>query len=86
MTAPHARFMWADFGWWMHPSGIRKLLSWNAATKELAFWPLTRWDQPTIIAVIDSEDEVRRRLDGWAEHNQTKEGLGWLAQRLDGCR
>jgi hypothetical protein len=83
---PHARFIWADFGWWLHPSGVRKLLSWNAATKELAFWPLTRWDHPTVIAVIADEDEVRRRLDGWADHNDTKEGLGWLAQRLEGCR
>jgi len=41
---------------------------------------------PIVLAVIDTEEEVNRRLDGWADHNTTKEGLAWLAQRLDGCR
>jgi hypothetical protein len=81
-----ARFIWCDFGWWVHPNGQKKLLSWNAETKELAFWPLTRWEQPVALAVIPDEDEVRRRLDGWDAYNSTKEGLVWLANRLEGCR
>lgn len=82
----NAAFSWVDFGWWPQPSGLKRLLSWNLATKELTFWPLHRAEEPMVLAVILDEDEVRRRLDGWAEHNTTKEGLGWLAQRLDGCR
>jgi hypothetical protein len=74
---------WLDFGWWGRP---KRLLSWNAETKELAFWPLHPFEQPTILAVIPDEDEVNRRLDGWADHNTTEEGLTWLAQRLNGCR
>jgi hypothetical protein len=81
-----ARFVWCDFGWWSQPGGQKKLLSWNAATKELSFWPLTRWDEPIILAVIPDEDEVRARLEGWPDHNNTPDGLGWLAQRLEGYR
>lgn len=79
--------IWADFGWWVMPDGARRLLSWNAATHELKLWALdpTR-KKDTILAVIDTEDEVRRRLDGWSDHNDTREGLAWLAQRLEGCR
>ena len=85
MTAPDAPFVWLDFGWWKQPSGIVKLLSWNAANGELAFWPLGR-EETIILAVIPTEEEVRRRLEGWAEHCGTRDGLGWLAQRLEGCR
>lgn len=81
-----AEFVWVDFGWWIQPNGLRRLLSWNAATHELAFWPLLRSEKPTIVAVIDDEDELRRRLDGWADHTDTKEGLAWLAQRLEDYR
>ena len=69
-----ARFVWCDFGWWVHPTGQKKLLSWNAETKELSFWPLTRWEEPVVLAVIPDEDEVRRRLLGWESYNATKEG------------
>jgi hypothetical protein len=81
-----ARFIWVDFGWWPQPdTGIRKLLSWNVATKELTFWPIGR-EAPVVLAVISDEDEVRQRLEGWADHNNSEDGLAWLAQRLDGCR
>jgi hypothetical protein len=85
VSAPDARFIWLDFGWWPQPGGTKKLLSWNAETHELTFWPIAR-EAPILLAVIPDEDDVRRRLDGWADHNDTKEGLAWLAQRLDGCR
>lgn len=80
-----ARFVWLDFGWWPQPSGVKRLLSWNAETHELSFWPLGR-EAPIVLAVIENEDEVRARLDGWAEHNSTEGGLEWLAARLDGYR
>lgn len=80
------RYMWCDFGWWPQGSGRKRLLSWNAETKELSFWPLHREEQPVVLAVIDDEDEVRQRLQGWEMHNTDNEGLAWLAQRLDGCR
>ena len=79
--------IWADFGWWLMPNGTRRLLSWNAATHELKLWSLNPTSkEDAIFAVIDTEDEVRRRLDGWQDHNDTKEGLSWLAGRLEGCR
>jgi hypothetical protein len=81
-----ARHVWVDFGWWPQSSGHKRLLSWNAETKELTFWPLHRFEEPMVPAVIIDEDEVRQRLEGWADHNTMKEGLAWLAQRLDGCR
>lgn len=85
--------VWADFGWWLMPDGRRRLLSWNAATHELKFWSLNRQEEEEdkkerrlVVAVIHHEDEVRRLLDGWSDHNDTREGLAWLAQRLEGCR
>ena len=78
--------VWADFGWWVQTNGRRRLLSWNQATKELSLWPLDRTENPIVLAVIETEDEVRRRLDGWDAYNDTKDGLGWLARRLEGCR
>lgn len=81
-----ARFVWCDFGWWPHGNGRKRLLSWNAETHELTFWPLHRTEQTIVVAVITDEDELRRRLEGWEMHNNTPEGLSWLAQRLDGCR
>lgn len=81
-----AQFVWRDFGWWVHSKGQKRLLSWNEATKELSFWPLARWEKPVVLAVIEDEEEVRRRLEGWESYNDTTEGLGWLAARLEGCR
>lgn len=78
-----AKFIWCDFGWWVHPDGHKRLLSWNQATKELSFWPLARWEEPIVLAVIPDEDDVRRLLEGWDTFNHTKEGLSWLAARLE---
>lgn len=78
--------IWYDSGWWLMPDGTRRLLSWNAATHELKLWGLTDRQTDEILAVIDTEDEVRERLTGWEQYNDTPEGLGWLAARLEGCR
>jgi hypothetical protein len=83
---PDLSHVWRDAGWWIQPDGTRRLLSWNAATHELKFWALDRREPDMVLAVIATEDELVRRLDGWADHCDTKEGLAWLAQRLDGCR
>lgn len=83
-AAPAA--VWADYGWWLMPDGTRRLLSWNAATHELKLWSLHRLQRDIVLAVIPGELEVNRRLEGWADHNDTKDGLGWLAARLEGCR
>lgn len=85
-TDPDLSRVWMDAGWWIMPSGRRRLLSWNAASHELKLWALDRSEADTVLAVIDTEEEVTRRLEGWADHNDTKEGLAWLATRLEGCR
>jgi hypothetical protein len=78
-------FTWADFGWWLMPTGVKRLLTWNEASGELTLQPLGR--EPVIVlTVIKDEEEVRRRLDGWPDHAGTKDGLGWVAQRLEGVR
>jgi hypothetical protein len=72
-----------DFGWWRTASGQRQLLSWWADSGALTL------DGPggtDVLAVISDEDDLRRRLSGWADHCDTREGLGWLAQRLEGTR
>jgi len=80
--------VWLDKGWWRMPNGQRRLLSWNAASKELKLWsldPTSRRDD-MVLAVIDTEEEVCRRLAGWEAYNDTPEGLAWLAAQLEGCR
>jgi hypothetical protein len=77
--------VWLDSGWWVQPNGTKRLLTWNAGTHELSLQPIGR-EEPIILAIIATEEEVRRRLDGWPDHAGTKDGLGWLAQRLDGVR
>jgi hypothetical protein len=74
-----------DFGYWRLPDGRRALLCWNPRTGELI---LHHPDGVTndLVAVVYTEPELRRRIDGWVDHSTTREGLGWLAQRMDGCR
>jgi hypothetical protein len=67
-----------DMGWWRVPGGRRQLLCWYS-TGSLYLGDV-------LVAVIPTETEMRRRLDGWADHCETRDGLGWLAQRLEGCR
>lgn len=76
---------WWDAGWWTMPTGVKRLLSWNAGTHELSLIPIGR-EAPIVLAVIADEDDVRRRLAGWQEHCDTKEGLEWLAQQLEGSQ
>jgi hypothetical protein len=39
-----------------------------------------------VLAIVHNEDDLRRRLDGWADHCDLRDGLGWVAQQLEGCR
>lgn len=75
---PKINHRFVDCGWWRAPGGRRQLLTWHA-TGELVLGE-------NVVAVISDELEMRRRLEGWAEHAGTAEGNGWLAQRLEGCR
>lgn len=80
------RVLMLDFGWWRVANGRRGLLSWNSNTGELTIYEPGNGTRCSVMAVINDEVELRRRLEGWAEHCETREGLGWLAQRLEGCR
>lgn len=75
---PKTSLHFVDFGYWRAPGGRRQLLTWHT-TGELYLGDI-------VVAVISDEIDVRRRLEGWAEHAGTPEGNGWLAQRLEGCR
>lgn len=86
-----AHLIWLDRGWWLQPNGTRRLLSWNAGTKELRLYsidPRPRDDDKgdLILAVIDSEEEVNERLQGWEQHNDNPDGMAWLAEQLKGCQ
>jgi hypothetical protein len=65
-------------GWWPTTGGRRQLLTWHSSG-DLYLGDI-------VVAYIPTEIDVRARLGGWAEHCGTREGLGWLAQRLEGCR
>ena len=69
-----------DLGWWKIRNGQRRLLTW---------WPdtgaLILGDQD-VIALIHDEDDLRRRLTGYADHCDLPDGLGWVATQLEGCR
>ena len=74
-----------DFGHdWYLSDGRRGMLCWYPFSGELVLHrPSGRSD---VLAVIDDELNVRRRLDGYEHHAYTHSGLGWLAGQLDGCR
>lgn len=72
-----------DFGWWALKDGRKALLS---------YWPdggrLTL-DGPNgcqVVAVVPTEEETRRLLNGWEDHCGQPDALGWLATALDGAR
>jgi hypothetical protein len=77
--------MSVDFGYWTLPDGRRALLCWNPHNGQLI---LHHPDglRNDLVAVVVSEPDLRKRIDGWADHAGTREGLGWLAQRMSGCR
>lgn len=69
-----------DMGYWICPNGQRKLLT---------FWPDTGaviLGDEDVLAVVHDEDDLRRRLEAWPEHCDLRDGLGWVAQQLEGCR
>jgi hypothetical protein len=73
-----------DFGHdWHLSDGRRGLLSWYPSGELVLSHPDGR---QFLLAVIIDEMDLRRRLSGWADHSSTREGLGWLASRLEGCR
>lgn len=79
MTADPVLHCPIDRGWWTLPSGQRLLLTWHPHTGLLMLGP-----HP--VAHITSPLDLERRLAGWADHALSKDGLAWLAQRLQGCR
>lgn len=72
-----------DMGWWLCANGQRRLLT---------FWSdsgAVTLDGPgglDVLAVCHDEDDVRRRLAGWEDHCDLRDGLSWVAGQLGGCR
>lgn len=69
-----------DFGWWPMRNGQRALLTWWSDTGALVL------GDTDVIAIVHDEDDLRRRLAAWPEHCDLKDGLGWVAVQLEGCR
>lgn len=69
-----------DFGFWRMRNGQRRLLTWWPDTGGLVL------GDTDILAVIYDEDDLRRRLEDWPSHCDLPDGLGWVAQQLEGCR
>jgi hypothetical protein len=68
-----------DLGMWRIRGGQRRRLTWDPDTGIVAL-------DGDPLAVCTDEDDFRRRLDGWLEHCDLADGLGWVAQQLEGCR
>lgn len=72
-----------DMGWWLMRNGQRRLLTWWADCGAVTL------DGPgglDVLAICNDEDDLRRRLDGWADHCGRRDGLAWVAAQLEGCR
>lgn len=69
-----------DIGWWTMRNGTRRLLTWWSDGGELVL------GDTDILAIITDEDDLRRRLAGWEDHCDLRDGLGWVASQLEGCR
>lgn len=69
-----------DMGYWVCPNGQRKLLTWWSDIGALILGDID------VIARIYDEDDLRRRLADWPSHCDLRDGLGWVAQQLEGCR
>lgn len=65
-----------DMGYWRVANGQRRLLAWDPTTGALTL-------DGDLIAVCADADH---RLSGWAEHCDLRDGLGWVATQLKGCR
>jgi hypothetical protein len=84
-VTPTDRFVWLDRGWWLMRDGQRRLLSWNAETKEVSFWALDRFQENVVLAKVATEDEVLVRLADYDTHCDSVAELRWLAEQLEGC-
>jgi hypothetical protein len=69
---------------WLLPDGRRAAVCWYPHSGELVLEKPSGRNE--VLAVIDDEVELRRRLDGYEHHAYTRSGLGWLAGQLDGAR
>jgi hypothetical protein len=69
-----------DLGWWYLHNGQRHLLTWWPDTGALIL------GDHDVIAIVHDEDDLRLRLAGWEFHCDLRDGLGWVAQQLQGCR
>ena len=82
--------VWLDKGWWWttnHAGQLtRRLLTWNAATQHLTLLANNNYETDMVLAVIPTEAEVIKRLEGWEDYVESKNGLTWLTQRLEGLR
>jgi hypothetical protein len=74
-----------DFGHWVLPDHRRGLLCWHPISGELVLHRPSGSDND-ILAVIDTEAELRRRIKGWEQHCFTSNGLAWLAAQLEDVR
>ena len=74
-----------DLGYWTLHDGRRALLCWNPHNGQLVLHHPDGY-RNDILGVVYTETELRKRIDGWADHAGTREGLTWLAGQLDGCR
>jgi hypothetical protein len=73
-----------DFGFWRMNNGQRRLLTWWGP--ENGALTLDGPGGLDVLAIIDNEDDLRRRLAGWEDHCDLRDGLGWVATQLKGCR
>lgn len=72
-----------DFGYWIMRNGQRRLLTYWADCGALTL------DGPgglDVLAVCNDEDDLRKRLAGWEDHCDLRDGLGWVAGQMKGCR
>lgn len=72
-----------DRGWWFMSNGQRRLLTYWSDSGAVTL------DGPgglDVLAVCHNEDDFHRRITGWEDHCQLRNGLAWLTGQLDGCR
>lgn len=67
-------------GDWFMQDGTQRTLEWLSDTGAVVL------GGKDVLAIVDNEDDLRRRLSGWADHCELRNGLGWVATQLEGCR
>jgi hypothetical protein len=68
-----------DMGWWLMRNGQRRLLTYWADCGAVTL------DGPgglDVLAIVTDEDDLRRRLSGWEDHCDQRDGLGWVVEQL----